>query len=101
MPRRVTLPGADELFRTTGGTALTPTPRAASDAASAPATEAGPGAEHAAAPAEQPTVPAGRRPLADGGAAPQPGVAGPAGATTAASAVNGTQGVPGGHRVRG
>ena len=28
MPRRVSLPGADELFRTTGGTSLTPAPRA-------------------------------------------------------------------------
>jgi len=28
VPRRVSLPGADELFRTTGGTSLTPAPRA-------------------------------------------------------------------------
>lgn len=43
MPRRVSLPGADELFRTTGGTTLTPVPRApdgADDPPAAPAAQA-------------------------------------------------------------
>ncbi|MFB7599173.1 hypothetical protein [Streptomyces sp. NPDC056160] len=76
MSRRVSLPGADELFRTTGGTALqastprrqpggearVPAPAGESDPAAAPAEDApqavpaqggdGEGAEHAAADAE-------------------------------------------------
>ncbi|MEV6117159.1 hypothetical protein AB0L59_32930 [Streptomyces sp. NPDC052109] len=102
MSRRVSLPGADELFRTTGGTALQPsTPRRAANGEArvpAPAGESddaaaaedapqsvpvqggdGEGAEHVAAEAEQTeagesrTRPARRQAAQDGsGAAAQP-----------------------------
>lgn len=68
MPRRVTLPGADELFRTTGGTALTPAPRVPepAQAADAAVPEHGPadpaGAEHGGQNAAPHVLP-GRRPL--------------------------------------
>ena len=39
MPRRVSLPGADELFRTTGGMSLTPAPRSSESARSSEASE--------------------------------------------------------------
>ena len=40
MPRRVSLPGADELFRTTGGMSLTPAPRSPESAQSREGREA-------------------------------------------------------------
>ncbi|MFI0811842.1 hypothetical protein [Streptomyces echinatus] len=101
MSRRVSLPGADELFRTTGGMALQPsTPRRAANGEArlpAPAGESdeaaaaedapqsvpvqggdGEGAEHAAAEAESAesaearTRPARRQPAQEGPAAAQP-----------------------------
>ncbi|MER5543845.1 hypothetical protein AB5L52_33825 [Streptomyces sp. CG4] len=100
MSRRVSLPGADELFRTTGGTALQPsTPRRANGEARVPApagesddvaaTEDAPqsvpvqggdgaGAEHVAAEAEQDgagesrTRPARRQAQQEGSGAAQP-----------------------------
>ncbi|MFC1401293.1 MULTISPECIES: hypothetical protein [Streptacidiphilus] len=81
MPRRVSLPGADELFRTTGGMSLTPAPRS-SEAPAGRSTEAAaePEGEHAsgekaaqaAAPASAPVAPQ-RRPLANGAASGVPG----------------------------
>ncbi|MFC1408387.1 hypothetical protein ACEZCY_03705 [Streptacidiphilus sp. N1-12] len=93
MPRRVSLPGADELFRTTGGMSLTPAPRspesgqpretregreARESREGQPADAAG---EHGAAQAE-PTAPAQRQP---GGqpAAQHNGVPAPAGEAAA------------------
>ncbi|MFJ3928153.1 hypothetical protein [Streptomyces sp. NPDC090022] len=76
MSRRVSLPGADELFRTTGGTALqASSPRRGPDEASpsdsehsaARDTAAGPGRE-----AEEPVVAAPRRPQEGSGPAPAP-----------------------------
>lgn len=53
MSRRVSLPGADELFRTTGGMALqSSSPRRGAEEAPAGGGGAGAGAEHAAAPAD-------------------------------------------------
>ena len=85
MPRRVSLPGADELFRTTGGMSLTPAPRSSEPARPseppegrpAEAGAAEPEGEHAsgekAAQAAAPTsVSAPRRPLS---APPGPGAA--------------------------
>ena len=80
MPRRVSLPGADELFRTTGGTSLTPAPRAPDSMQNREAREresresrepresresregregqpADPAGEHGAAPAAEPAAP--------------------------------------------
>ena len=76
MPRRVSLPGADELFRTTGGMSLTPAPRSSDPGQSRPAAEAGaaePEGEHASgekaaqATAQAPVAPQ-RRPLSTGAA---------------------------------
>ncbi|MER6379662.1 hypothetical protein ACWDBD_45905 [Streptomyces sp. NPDC001118] len=100
MSRRVSLPGADELFRTTGGTALQPsTPRRANGEARVPAPAGesddvaaaedapqsvpvqggdGAGAEHVAAEAEQDgagesrTRPARRQAQQEGSGAAQP-----------------------------
>ncbi|WP_405981368.1 hypothetical protein [Streptomyces sp. NBC_00158] len=53
MSRRVSLPGADELFRTTGGMALqSSSPRRGADEAPAAGGGGGAGTEHAAAPAD-------------------------------------------------
>ncbi|MEY9967481.1 hypothetical protein ABIA33_005552 [Streptacidiphilus sp. MAP12-16] len=64
MPRRVSLPGADELFRTTGGMSLTPAPRAPDSAQAREGREAAregqpadPAGEHGAAGAEPGTPP--------------------------------------------
>ncbi|MFC1420687.1 hypothetical protein [Streptacidiphilus cavernicola] len=104
MPRRVSLPGADELFRTTGGMSLTPAPRSpesgqprdgrepreARGREGAEGREAREGhqgqpsdtsGEHGAAQAE-PTAPAQRQPVGQPSAQPSPqhnGVPAPAG----------------------
>lgn len=86
MPRRVSLPGADELFRTTGGMSLTPAPRSPESGQPREARETREGregretregqpadatGEHGAAQAE-PTAPAQRRAGAQPSAQPVP-----------------------------
>ena len=97
MPRRVSLPGADELFRTTGGMSLTPAPRSSESAQQRDGREAretregregqlaDAAGEHGAAPAE-PTTPAQRQPGGQPSAQPSPqhnGVPAPAGEAAA------------------
>ena len=83
MPRRVSLPGADELFRTTGGMSLTPAPRSPDSGQPRDGRETREGregregqpadasGEHGAAQAE-PTTPAQRQPGAQPSSARQP-----------------------------
>ncbi|WP_330295667.1 MULTISPECIES: hypothetical protein [unclassified Streptomyces] len=80
MSRRVSLPGADELFRTTGGMALTsssPASRGVEHAASAAEGTAGEGRSREAAAGTEPGVGAQRRPQEGSGGvavpAPSPG----------------------------
>ncbi|MBF9071154.1 hypothetical protein I2501_24345 [Streptacidiphilus sp. NEAU-YB345] len=95
MPRRVSLPGADELFRTTGGTALsTPAPRApdaseeTSSAPAAPPASAGSSAGAQAAvppPAARPPEGQPADPAGEHGAVPGPPPRVEAGAATKAA----------------
>ncbi|MFJ6216094.1 hypothetical protein ACIQGZ_22575 [Streptomyces sp. NPDC092296] len=71
MPRRVSLPGADELFRTTGGMALSPSLARQQDAAR-PETARGAGAAQGAGGGEQRQPEEGARP----GERPRPGAEG-------------------------
>jgi len=79
VPRRVSLPGADELFRTTGGMSLTPAPRAPAQAP-APAPEGAQGRESR-------DHREGREPGRDGQPADPAGVHGAAGAESSTPTV--------------